>query len=66
MVNCDGCLWSDQCRTGKNTCMDFTPLDCYEGLDDTIEEERFEFRRFWFAYMRESERKAPTGLDVRH
>ncbi len=53
MNKCDGCLWSERCRTAKNNCDDYTPIDDSEGLDELIKEGLYEYRRVWSAYTLE-------------
>lgn len=55
MAKCDRCLWSDQCRTDKNDCSSYSPVDELEELDKMIEEGLYEFRRVWPVYTRDFE-----------
>lgn len=54
MAKCDRCLWSEQCRTVKDDCADYTPMDEYDSSEELITEGLYEFRRLWSVYTREN------------
>ncbi len=54
MLLCEGCLWRGQCNCPSGDCGDYTPLDEYEGLEEMIEEGRYEFRNIWEVYIEEN------------
>ena len=54
MAKCDRCIWGDQCFTPKGDCIDYTPVDEDEGLEEQIEEKLYEYRHVWSIYTKDN------------
>ena len=54
MAKCDKCLWYEQCAADE-ACEHFAPIEEDDYLDETIEENRYEFYKEWFAYVDQSD-----------